>query len=263
MSVYLTLFKKSFLEEYIYKANLWLKIFRNIVYIFIAISIWTNLLQPYQNVDSVKLRDMVSYIIVALFIRNLVDSNVARSMADKIRDGSIIFYFTIPVNFNLHLFSYQFGKNVFETLFSTLPVCVAAYFYWGGAFLTYQTLWPIFILSVVLSVIIMFYIHSIMGLFIFWLKSGLFIDALVGSLFEVFGGTFIPLWFYPPLLASISLYLPFRLVVFEPIQIYLGRTSLDNALLIILMQLAWIGVLFLAEKLIWRQAQKVVTIQGG
>ena len=124
MSVYLTLFKKSFLEEYIYKANLWLKIIRNIVYLFISVSIWTNLLGPNQATDSVKLGEMISYIIVALFIRNLVESNVARPMAEKIRDGSISFYFTLPVNFNLYLFSYQFGKNIFETLFSTLPVCI-------------------------------------------------------------------------------------------------------------------------------------------
>ncbi len=124
MSVYLALFKKSFLEEYIYKANLWLKIIRNIVYLFIAVSIWTNLLGPNQAAASVKLGETVGYIIVALFIRNLVESNVARPMADKIRDGLISFYFTLPVNFNLHLFSYQFGKNVFETLFSALLVCI-------------------------------------------------------------------------------------------------------------------------------------------
>jgi ABC-2 type transport system permease protein len=263
--VYLELFKKSFLEEYIYKANLWLKILRNVIYIFIAVCIWTNLLKANEggNPGFIKLNEMVGYVIVTLLIRNLVESDVSRSMAEQIRDGSIIFYFTQPINFNLHIFSYQFGKNLFETVFSTLPVCLAAYFFWGPAFFAYPTRWPLFLLAVGLSVVIMFYLHSILGLLVFWLKSGAFIDFLVGSLFEVFGGTFIPLWFYPPSLVAIGNFLPFRLVVFEPIQIYLGKVSGMESIQIILLQIAWVGALFVLEKLVWRQAQKVVTIQGG
>ena len=46
---------------------------------------------------------------------------------------------------------------------------------------------------------------------------------ITDSLFTLFSGLSIPLWFYPQWLEKFCGYLPFRLTVYEPVCIWLGR----------------------------------------
>ena len=77
----------------------------------------------------------------------------------------------------------------------------------------------------------------------------------------LFGASAIPLWFYPDWLAKVSLFLPFRYISYEPILIFLGES--ESPLTAIILQLAWLAVLFLIEKLVWRRAERKLIVQGG
>lgn len=73
----------------------------------------------------------------------------------------------------------------------------------------------------------------------------------------------VPIWFYPEFLKSVSYWLPFRYMTFEPINIFLMKTSVEQAWVPILAALLWLVVLSLADKLIWRAAAKKLTVNGG
>ena len=262
MSLYLEVLKKSFYSEYIYKANTFIKIIRNVIIVLVLISIWSNLLKL-GSVSEIDIPGMMTYIILAMFIRNLVYSDVADVLIAKIRDGSISSEFIRPVRLNLYLFFSQMGRNFFNVLFSTIPVLVTALFFLKFTVPLDPIRWLLFTGSVVLSVLLMFLVYYCFALLIFWLKTGLFINMLLGALFEIFGGITIPLWFYPKGLITVGKYLPFRLVFFEPISIFLEKSTISQSVVTIIVQFIWIIGLFILQELIWQRAQKVVTVQGG
>ncbi len=80
---------------------------------------------------------------------------------------------------------------------------------------------------------------------------------------ELFSGSFVPLWFYPDWLYAISACLPFRLIFFEPISIFLGRYAVEDMLQIVLLQLVWLAVLYAAGVWVWSKAQTKVMVHGG
>ena len=121
----------------------------------------------------------------------------------------------------------------------------------------------LFLISAMLAIILMFYIDYVFGLAVFWVKNGTHMAFIVYGMFTIFSGVTIPLWFYPAALAKVCDFLPFKLVSFEPISIFLGRYDPAQVWGIIFLQLLWIGFFFLIERLIWRSVQRLMFIQGG
>jgi ABC-2 type transport system permease protein len=79
----------------------------------------------------------------------------------------------------------------------------------------------------------------------------------------LFGGTMLPLWFYPGWLLSVSSFLPFQYALYLPMNIYLGRTAGSDIASAFLIQIVWILILFGIERFIWYRVQHKIVVQGG
>jgi ABC-2 type transport system permease protein len=84
-----------------------------------------------------------------------------------------------------------------------------------------------------------------------------------GALFNLFSGSFVPMWFFPGWLNTVGLGLPFRSIVFEPTAILLGQTAGRDLVRVLLIQVGWVLVGYLTSTGLWRKAQKLVFAQGG
>ena len=105
--------------------------------------------------------------------------------------------------------------------------------------------------------------QAIMGMTAFWTKTDFHVSWIVGAFMTVFAGSAIPLWFFPAPLKAVADCLPFKYMIFEPLNIFLGKTTFEQAILVLIMQAGWTLVLFFAGRVIWRYARRVITIQGG
>ena len=262
MKVYLEFFKKSFLQQFIYRFYALFGIFEEILYTFIIINVWIALLAN-KSVDTITLNDMINYVIANLLIITLSYSGASTVLAQKVRDGSIALELIKPINIKLYLLSDDIGKNIFRLIFRYIPVFIIF-------FLTLKFTLPgftlnslLFIISLINAVYLIFLIHYSLGLLSFWFKTDYYVKWMLKALFGLFSGRFVPLWFYPKIIYNISLALPFRLTVFEPISIFLNKKNTTEALLIILYQFIWIGVFQILEHIIWKKAQKELTVHGG
>ena len=231
--------------------------------IYIQVSIWTALLAiPGVISGGITLSDMISYVIAAFLLRTLTRSNVSYKLADRVRSGSVAVDMIRPTPLISYMFFEQLSENLFSLLISGTPVIILSAVFFGIKVPTFINL-SLFLTSVVLAVILMFYIEYVFGLGVFWLKNGTHTDFIVSGMFTVFSGMTIPLWFYPEALARVCDVLPFKLVAFEPISIFLGRYDLSQALGVILLQLLWLGIFVLLERLVWHTVQRYMFIQGG
>lgn len=116
-------------------------------------------------------------------------------------------------------------------------------------------------LAVVFAVILCYSIQYTTGLLVFWMKDGTYTRMITDSLFTLFSGLSIPLWFYPQWLEKFCGYLPFRLTVYEPVCIWLGRYTHAECIRLLILELIWILAVTVLEKWLWNRIGTVLEIE--
>src|SRR6185436_4423303 len=108
-----------------------------------------------------------------------------------------------------------------------------------------------------------FLLAYLLGVTGFWYLEVWHLDRFLGDLVRLLSGAWIPLWFFPVFLLQVSAFLPFRLIYFAPLSIYLEKQSLATAISWIGQQVFWIFLLIVLEQLIWKRAVRKLVVQGG
>ena len=80
---------------------------------------------------------------------------------------------------------------------------------------------------------------------------------------NLFSGARIPLVFFPDWLRAVAAVLPFQGMISTPALIYLGKMDTPTTALMLSVQAMWAVGLIMLGRLVWRSAQRVVTINGG
>ncbi|WP_243117039.1 ABC transporter permease [Natranaerovirga hydrolytica] len=261
--MYLVLMKMVFHQQFLYRSEMFFNFLGNVLRIVIQVSIWTSLMGIGGIVEDITLSNMITYTVISIIIRMLVHSEIATVFSKKVKTGEIVVDFIKPVSLKSYMFSQQISENTFNFIIIGLPLLLFSQLVYGLEMIANGHTLFLFLIALILGIVIMFYIDYILGTLIFWVKNNVYVYLVRGALFEIFSGVFVPLWFYPDFLLGAVNYLPFRLVAFEPIAIYLGKTSIKEAYDIILLQVIWIILLYIIQKLLWHIAQSKVFIQGG
>lgn len=259
MSVYLKFLSLSFKEKYVYKFNFFTSIIAGFIIIYIQINVWTAL---YGNNKS-GLQELIIYVLISSFISNLTKSQVSTKIGEKIEKGTIITDLTKPINFRNYLLAEDAGSNIFQIVFVLMPSFLFFYFTYHVSVDFLSINFVLFLFSLIFAVIIAFLVNYIVGLLVFWLETSWYLPFIVGAIFDLFSGSIVPLWFYPNWLLTLCEFLPFRLIFFEPISIFLGKHTLSHVYELLIVQIFWILLLLLIERVMWKSVQRKVIVHGG
>ncbi|MBW4082729.1 ABC-2 family transporter protein [Paenibacillus sp. S150] len=205
---------------------------------------------------------MVTYVIISTTISLLIKNEVIKQMERKIRSGEIAMDLIKPMNFKLIFISDTVGNSIFRLSFQLIPLLAVGSIAFGFQMVQLKIL-PFFLLSLINAAIIYFLITFIIGLLAFWYMAVWHLQRFLSDLIGLLSGSIIPLWFFPDFLQQISVYLPFRLIYFVPLSIYLGKTEINDIVILMLQQWFWIIVLWIGERLVWSKAINKLVIQGG
>jgi len=263
MSKYLIFIKNGFKENFIYRTNSYLMILGSLIGLLITVSIWKALYINKTSVQGITLSDMITAVILNSIILSFTYSRIADNLANKVHDGSIATDLVKPFSLKWSMFSTQVGANIFKFVFSSLPILIVAVIFLDFRLPESSAFFVVFVVSFINGIILSFILNYLIGLWAFWLKKASYPTWFLNAAFDLFGGSVVPLWFYPDALYAISALLPFRFIFFEPVKIFLMKCDINEAIYIILMQFFWIGVLFALEKLIWSRVERNITVFGG
>lgn len=259
--MYWVLMKCCFRQQIQYKLNLLFQIIGDWLAVYIKICIWQAVLNA-GGIKSISFTALVSYSVIAVMISSLLRSRIAEELADRFRTGMIAIDFIRPISLKWYYFFGQLGENLYHTLFEGFFIAVVSFFLWKLPVPGPETR-LVFLISLSLGILIMFSIQYTIGLLVFWMKDGTYTRMTADALFILFSGIDIPLWFYPDWLNSFCDFLPFSYVAYKPAAIWLGMGEAEQWHKILLVQLFWVFILFVAESLIWKQIQSSIEIQGG
>lgn len=80
---------------------------------------------------------------------------------------------------------------------------------------------------------------------------------------HIFSGIVAPITLFPMWFQNLSKFLPFKELIYTPINIWLGQISYNEILFVIIKQIIWGFILYIIAKLFFNHAVKNITINGG
>lgn len=263
LGLYLNVAWVAFRQRLVYKADVAMGVFSQFVILFVQISVWQALFASGPSANGVTLQDMVTYVVLGALVYSFTRSGIDYRIAERVQDGTIAIDFVRPVHFKYYMMSEDAGENGFRTLFTALPACLFGALYWGLRFP--EDPWTLLLSVATLAggTVLIYQLNYVLGLLSFWFKESYHVDWLFGAMQAVFSGGLVPLWFYPPLLRTVSRLFPWQLVSFAPLAVFLEKYDHTAAFRVLGLQALWLLILVAAERALWLKAQEKIEIYGG
>lgn len=263
ISTNIEIMKKAFKVSVTYKINTLFEVLSIALGFYIQLCVWAALYNGRDLLNGISYSDMKSYLLVSSFVSSLSYSGIALKIAGQVKDGTIGNELVRPVSYKSMMMYQELGGNLFHSVCIMLPVVILFGYMARIRIPTSSLTFILFLLSVTFGVTIIYGLNFIYGMLAFWLKTSEYVNFISRALMTLFAGRYVPLWFYPDVLYRISYVLPFRFITFEPMQIFLGKVDTTGAYRIIMVQVIWILVLTVIQRIMWRAVQKHLVIQGG
>ena len=119
------------------------------------------------------------------------------------------------------------------------------------------------ILIIILGVPITFSLQIIVGTIGFYTNSIWGMQVLRKAIIQIFSGIIAPITLFPNWFQNLSKILPFKELIYTPINIWLGNFSTNEIIMIIVKQIIWGIALYSIAKIFFNHAIKNVTVNGG
>ena len=258
----LGLAKMQFKQYNIYKSNFYLFTINRVVEIAVYIFVWQAIYNQTGNTSDYSISQMVTYYILVFSIISFVTWGINEDMAHSIRNGQINKELLNPLSY----FQYYFGVNLGELGFASvvgLATFIICSLFWGVTLPTSILNFLLFVIIILLGIPITFFLQMIVGTVGFYSNSIWGMQILRKSVISIFSGIIAPITLFPQWFQTIANILPFKDLVYTPINIWLGNITMQEILFVIIKQIIWGIILYIASKLFFNHAVKNITINGG
>jgi len=185
-------------------------------------------------------------------------------IAADIREGNISQFLLKPIDYLWYrLCLFLAGRVTFISM-AALPLAVFI-FCFRGYFVgpANGTAFAAFLVSIVLTALLQFFVSYTMAMLAFWLLE---ISTFIFILFAfeyLASGHLFPLDLLPPPLMHALFYTPFPSMLYVPIGIYLGSLSGHGIVRALLLQAGWVAAGYALARFAWRRGIKKYAAFGG
>jgi ABC-2 type transport system permease protein len=225
--------------------------------------IWSAVYSNSRQVAGYDLGQMITYVSVGWILRSFYWNTIDQEMAYEVIEGKIAMDLIKPVTVLWMWFSRAMGESAFRLVMLTVPtaIVVAAIFPVRGP--ASRLLFVLFLFAAIGSFAIMAALNFMIGTLAIPLKSILALIRAKYWFIELLSGLLIPISFFPDTIRKIMAWLPFEHIAYTPLQIYLGKVSPHDALVMIGREWLWVVALLWLADAWWNRAVRKITIQGG
>ncbi|MFF2480331.1 ABC transporter permease [Paenibacillus sp. NPDC058071] len=267
IALYREMTMNAFRSLLAFRAEVLLFLFGQLFKIFVQVYIWHALFDGTGHLNSkagaISIQEMITYVVISSIISVFATNDVIFRVSSKVSSGEIAMDLLKPMSFRSVVFCQAFGRNMYRMLFELIPLVTVS-------LLIFHIQLPspgnalVFFVLVINGLLLNFLITYTIGLIAFWYVLVWQVNTVLNGLIRLFSGAFLPIWFFSDSLMQLSYFMPFRLIYYEPISVYLGKvTSGQELLAIIVQQLAWIAGFLLLQKWMWSRAVRRLVVQGG
>lgn len=263
MRSYLPIARGSYMVGLVYRFGFLFTIVGNVVYLGVAYYLWRSIYSYSDTIRGLTFNETFLYVGLGSAIFILLKTYADWYIHYEIREGIIANYLTKPLDFQLYNLFANLGSLLMNLTAITIPTVLLLTFVFKVkvAFGPGIFLFPI---SLLLAFLISFSIDYSIGLMGFYSESVWGLSTTKEIIVTVFSGALIPLQFFPAAMQKVLFWLPFQAIYHTPIMMLTKPDQgLDVFLPMMIVQFAWAVGLFIAARLFYNRAIKVLRIAGG
>lgn len=259
----IALAKMQFSQYNIYKSNFYLFTLNRIVEVIVYIFVWQAIYnQTGELAGGFSINQMITYYILSVTISPLVHWGINEDIAYSIRNGQINKELLNPISYFKYYFGINLGEMGFALVvgFATFIICSI---FWSVVFPSSLGRFMMFIVVILLGIPITFFLQMIVGITGFYTNSIWGMQILRKAVISIFAGMIAPITLFPNWFQKLTNILPFKELIYTPINIWLGQVPINDIYFIIIKQVIWTIILYSIAKIFFNHAVKKVTINGG
>lgn len=263
MKAYLALVRGSLEGFMAYRSGFVFTILNNLVYLGIAFYLWRSIFQGHETLRGLTFNQTFLYIALASSLFVLLKTWTDWTMSEQIRAGSIIMTLVKPLNLQYYYLAQAAGFSLGNLVAITLPTLLVLVYVFRISVNPGIGLY-FFPLALLFAFLLNSIFDYMIGLTCFYTESIWGISSTKEIIILFLSGSLIPIPFFPEAVQRVLAYLPFQAMYYLPLSMVTDpERPAAEFVQVLLIQLVWIGLLFLASRLYYRQAIKVLRVSGG
>ncbi len=212
------------------------------------------------TIGGFSFNQLITYYVFGWVIGIITWTDVPDYLSYIIRKGMISKDLTKPINLILFFFYNDIGSRLFALLVEILPLMIISIIFFKIQIIP-ATL-PGFAAATAVAFVLNFLMATLVGMTAFWLTHNRGVLKLKNTLVHFISGAVLPLTFFPLWFQKLSFFMPFQYMEFVPINFWLGKFTLAQNFILILMGIGWVIIFYLLCMLVWNRAIKKVTAVG-
>ncbi len=224
--------------------------------IIISIALWNTVYNQTNNdtINGFTINETINYMMFSIIFGAITYTNVGSIVGNDILMGKLSTRLIRPVDYGLERLSRTIGNRLYALIFEVLPGVIIGIML--GFHLYNYLMTIISIISIWLGLIINFFISLNWSLMYFKVKNSWSLEGLKGELVNFLSGVYFPIYFMPLTIQKMFNYLPFQFIIYVPSRIFINSYTLTQTMIFIIIQLAWITILYSTYKIGWHHALK-------
>lgn len=246
-----------------YTKALWFNVIGMTVSILIYYYLWKYAFSSRDTLRGFTETEMVTYVILARILSTQFSGGVNKELSTWMYKGNILIELLRPISLEANVFSRKLGETCSFFLFQGFPMALASFLLLGGILPQSIISFAFFLISILCSVIILFWLEFIVGLCSIYTLNSNGISLAKGAIFSILSGGIVPISFFSEGLAQILELLPFSGMVSVPVNIYLSKYNELESICYIVLQIGWIFLLAIFGRMFFKRIIKKVIVQGG
>lgn len=266
--IYLPFSKFALQKLMSYKISFIMFLVGDLLKVFLFYFLW---LAVFKNSNSLAMSgltalDMIDYTFMSCITASMIHSNVANSIGEQVKDGSISMNLIKPISYPLSLFFSTLGEYLYKVCVllipGTLVLMIIKYVQYGYVSNNISSI-LFYLLSSILGLILVFVFEYCFGILSFYVTNIWGINQMKLIIVRFLSGELIPIILFPNCIINILEFLPFSSMIYVPTMIFMGKIQGINLLFAYGIQIFWIVILLLISKVLWNKAYERLTILGG
>ena len=264
LQIYRRMWQTNWAEQWQYRANLMMYLLYWLVSPIIYLAVWVTISNSQGSVQGLTANDFTTYYLILLIVDQLTSDITIHILAYKIQDGTL---------------SGDLVKPIHPVLTNTLVNNIA---FKALTFIVLIPIWTILVLlfrpdfsavtlggfllavpAVIFGFAISFLLGATITCIAFWTTRVYSLSEFYFALITLFSGQFVPLQLMPDVVQRISMFLPFQLFIYFPIQLITGKMPGNLILRNFAMDMVWLCIALALFNLVWREGVKRFSAVGA
>jgi ABC-2 type transport system permease protein len=263
VSLYSQQFKTTFAMMLQYRAALLIWMIGHVLEPLIYLIVWSTVAKARGgSVGNYTMREFAAYFILLMLVNHVTYTWIMYEFEYRIRHGSLSFALLKPV----HPIHSDVADNVSSKLITfpfMLLVAVAMSMLFHPAFSFKLGTIAAGIPALLLAFLVRFLLEWTLANAAFWTTRVSAINQTYFVLVLFLSGQIVPLSLFPTAIQLVATILPFRWLIGFPVELLLGRLSLQQALTGLAALIGWLVISLVLIRIVWRAGVRNYSAVGA